>query len=120
MKIYWNWKDEMEDVDDDDSDDTYEEGFCHEIKQILCVWCCSMKHHEVQGDMKKTHSRQGFKTTCKCNTCNVPHCAKPRYDGKSCFYLFHTSHVLKEPCSAGQTALHCVQAHSNQVDPPIR
>ena len=64
-------------------------------KQVSCIWCCRCDDNHVNG---KKHCRYGGKTSWVCVTCQVPLCKVKRYDGKSCFELFHEAEELFNPC----------------------
>lgn len=85
-------------------------------EQRCCVWCCQHKH-PAGGE---PHSRLGFKTTMCCGECdNVPLCVVPRYDGKTCFEMWHEATLLNEPCGAIVNSPE-VRQHSNRKAPPSR
>ena len=67
---------------------------CSDRRQSSCVWCCQRNHSSG-----KQHSRHGRKTTWYCSICmTVPLCKVKRYNGMSCFVLFHEPHNLFDPC----------------------
>ena len=63
-------------------------------KQMSCIWCCRVDHSTAT-----VHYRHGRKTTVACSICGVPLCVRPRYNGQSCFDMFHTAETLFDPCS---------------------
>jgi hypothetical protein len=65
-------------------------------KRSRCVWCCE-NHQENKGGCLR---RLGYKTYRMCSICKVPLCNKPRYNGISCFDLWHRAKVLNEPCAS--------------------
>lgn len=83
-------------------------------QQSSCVWCCRVNH-----DAEMAHSRHGRKTKWQCSICLVPLCKVPRYNGQSCFNMFHEAEVLFNPC-AQQGAEITTRGHSNRANPPIR
>jgi hypothetical protein len=86
-------------------------------RQSSCVWCCRIDH-----SIGKRHTRHGRKTTClMCSTCDVPLCKRPRFNGQSCFLLFHKAETLFDPCCAeAQSTQVSVRSHGNQRAPPSR
>jgi hypothetical protein len=64
-------------------------------KSTNCIWCCQLCSNRT---LKKKHTREGFKTKYKCSVCDAALCKVPRFDGSSCFQLFHTSSKLFNPC----------------------
>ena len=83
-------------------------------RQSSCVWCCRIDHSTGQK-----HTRHGMKTTWKCSVCEVPLCKRPRYNGQSCFLLFHEAETLFDPCCAeAQSMQLSVRAHSKNRQPP--
>lgn len=85
--------------------------------QACCIWCCRKTKMHSDGT---PHSRHGLKTTWKCAVCNVPLCKVPRFDGKSCFTLFHESDELFNPCCITGGAAISLRPHSNRPAPPVR
>jgi len=65
-------------------------------KSTNCIWCCQLCSNQT---LKKKHTREGFKTKYKCSVCDAALCKVPRFDGSSCFQLFHTSSELFNPCT---------------------
>jgi hypothetical protein len=64
--------------------------------QHTCLWCCQRNH----GPGHPTHTRFGYKTTMCCFGCGkIPLCVVKRYNGKSCFELWHSSNELFNPCA---------------------
>jgi hypothetical protein len=88
------------------------------IKQKRCVWCCATKHHIVETG--ESHTRVGCKTTWKCTVCDVPLCARERYDRESCFDLFHSSIFLNLPCTKEASERLYMQPQNNKKRPPNR
>ena len=88
-----------------------------EDKQFSCVWCCRKSHTGI-GSSK--HSRHGRKTKKKCSICEVPLCTTERFNGNSCFHLFHISRELFDPCNTDVDEITTVRGHSNRPDPPRR
>jgi len=83
-------------------------------RQSSCVWCCRIDHSTGQK-----HTRHGMKTTWKCSVCEVPLCKRPRYNGQSCFLLFHEAETLFDPCCAeAQSMQLSVRAHGKNRQPP--
>jgi hypothetical protein len=74
-------------------------------KQMSCIWCCRADH-----STEASHYRHGRKTTIECSICGIPLCGRPRYNGQSCFDMFHTAEKLFDPC--------CAEARCMEV--PIR
>lgn len=72
--------------------------------QKNCVWCCCFDHQDLSCRSKRyiqkngTCKRRGFKTRSYCSSCKVPLCTVERYDGRSCFDLWHESTELNNPC----------------------
>ncbi len=64
--------------------------------QSSCVWCCQRDHSTPD----QRHSWHGRKTTWVCSTCDVPLQKVTRFNGQSCFVLFHQSEALFDPCLA--------------------
>ena len=64
-------------------------------KQMSCIWCCRVDHSSTTETF---HYRHGRKTTMACSICDVALCIQKRYNGESCFDMFHTSEVLFDPC----------------------
>jgi hypothetical protein len=84
--------------------------------QSSCVWCCRIDH--LTGER---HTRHGRKTTWMCSTCDVPLCKRPRFNGRSCFLLFHEAETLFDPCCAeAQSIQVSVCSHGNRRAPPSR
>jgi hypothetical protein len=90
----------------------------NEVIQQHCGWCCSFKHHEKVP--KGSHSRQGCKTTTKCNVCNVPLCTVKRYNDATCFQMWHAKHFPINACNPQVAASMNVRKHSNRKEPPNR
>ena len=66
-------------------------------KATSCVWCCRKKHDGNNMTGKK-HSRHGRTTKFHCPVCMVSLCRVRRFDGRSCFELFHSSTSLIDYC----------------------
>ena len=65
-------------------------------KQMSCIWSCRVDHSTEMFHYQ--HGRR--KTTMVCSICGVPLCVQPRYNGESCFNMFHTAETLVfDPCS---------------------
>ena len=85
-------------------------------RQSSCVWCCRLDHSNG-----RKHARHGMKTTWRCSVCEVPLCKRPRYNGQSCFDLFHEAETLFDPCSAeAQSMQLSVRANGNRRPPQPR
>jgi len=77
-------------------------------KSTNCIWCCQLCSNRT---LKKKHTREGFKTKYKCSVCDAALCKVPRFDGSSCFQLFHTSSKLFNPCTNHRHKIY-VRPHS--------
>jgi hypothetical protein len=85
-------------------------------RQSSCIWCCRIDHSTGER-----HTRHGRKTTWVCSTCDVPLCKRPRFNGQSCFVLFHQSETLFDPCLAeAQGVQVTVRSHGNRRALPGR
>ena len=64
----------------------------------------------------------GQKTLWVCVTCQVPLCKVKRYDGKSCFDLFHEAKELFNPCcvTAQEGLLVRTPRTGKQREPPTK
>jgi hypothetical protein len=93
---------------------------CTRGKQVSCIWRCRYDKHHVNGTPK--HSQHGRKTLWVCVTCHVPLCKVKRYDGKSCFALFHGAEQLFNPCCAAsqEGLLVRTPANGKQCSSPIK
>jgi SAP domain len=79
-------------------------------RQSSCVWCCRIDHSTGQR-----HTRHGRKTTWMCSMCDVPLCKRPRFNGQSCFLLFHEAETLFDPCCADAQHMEVsVRSHGNR------
>ena len=86
-------------------------------RQSSCVWCCRRDH----STPSQSHCRHGRKTTWVCSICDVPQCKVPRFNGQSCFVLFHQSETLFDPCLAeAQGVQVTVRSHGNRRALPGR
>jgi hypothetical protein len=77
-------------------------------QQPRCGWCCSHDHEE--GVACK---RLGYKASKQCSICNVTLCKGPRYFGKSCFELYHTSDAPFDPCTPAADSVRTSQLPRN-------
>ena len=85
-------------------------------RQSSCIWCCRIDHSTGER-----HTRHGRKTTWVCSTCDVPLCKRPRFNGQSCFLLFHEAETLFDPCGAeAQSLVVSVRSNGNRRAPPSR
>jgi hypothetical protein len=85
-------------------------------RQSSCVWCCRIDHSTGER-----HTRHGRKRAWMCSTCDVPLCKRPRFNGRSCFPLFHEAKTLFDPCCAkAQSIQVSVRSHGNRRAPPSR
>ncbi|KAI2503223.1 hypothetical protein MHU86_11246 [Fragilaria crotonensis] len=85
-------------------------------RQSSCIWCCRIDHSTGER-----HTRHGRKTTWVCSTCDVPLCKRPRFNGQSCFLLFHEAETLFDPCGAEAQSLEVsVRSNGNRRAPPSR
>ena len=85
-------------------------------KQMSCIWCCRVDHSAATK-----HYRHGRKTTITCSICGVPLCVRPRYNGESCFDMFHTAEKLFDPCCDEARCLEVtVRAGARGRIPPSR
>ncbi|CEP03823.1 hypothetical protein PBRA_003430, partial [Plasmodiophora brassicae] len=83
-------------------------------KRLTCLVCCSRVHDGTTPHL----GRLGFKTSWACSVCDVPLCRKKRYNGSSCFELFHTRLEAYPCCDSAEVP--SVQGHSNRAPPPTR
>mmetsp|Transcript_11135 Transcript_11135/g.14538 ORF Transcript_11135/g.14538 Transcript_11135/m.14538 type:complete len:109 (-) Transcript_11135:217-543(-) len=61
-----------------------------------CVLCCAECH---RPKVPKHSNSWGYKTTSACLVCKEFLCTKPRWDGDSCFHVWHTLKQLpRTPC----------------------
>ena len=88
-------------------------------KATSCVWCCRKKHDGNNMTGKK-HSRHGRTTKFHCPVCMVSLCRVRRFDGRSCFELFHSSTSLIDYCRTEMDDVVHVVPHRNRPPPPIR
>ena len=86
-------------------------------KQMSCIWCCRVDHSTA----RTKHYRHQRKTTVACPICGVPLCVRPRYNGESCFNMFHTAETLFDPCCEETRCLEVtVRAGDRGNIPPSR
>ena len=86
-------------------------------RQRSCVWCCRLDHSAPATGSQK-HCRHGRKTTWICSACGVPLCKVNRYNGQSCFVLFHEADTLFDPCCTEAQEHLTVRPHNNRALPP--
>ena len=83
--------------------------------QKHCVWCCERVHttdpsidNSTNNRKRKRNkdgkcNRRGYKTRHYCFACKVPLCiSKDRYNGRSCYELWHEAEKLNNPCGADE------------------
>jgi hypothetical protein len=83
-------------------------------QQPRCVWCCGNNHEDGAPD-RCTGKRLGLKTRYFCRSCAVNLCGESRYNGVSCFVLWHEATVLNSPCvPAHESGIQVRRRHGNR------
>lgn len=68
------------------------------FKQLSCVVCCRKNHDKENMPTNGSHTRHGNKTRYECHVCKVALCDVKRWDGLTCFEIFHAVPKLPRPC----------------------